>query len=541
MKLPKKTSYLIFLAIGLLNLLLRWPRATHESGVDSFVWHGLATSIASTGNALFVLNPLSYLGLYPLSHPSGSLFWSSGFSLASGLPLEWSIYVLNLVVALIGMLGGFMLAREFWDNDAFCLLVALLFSTAPEFVISLIWQMPTRIMFTALIPFFLWALVRTHRTGMLRYLAIAVLALLLMMSFHRLTVLMVIVVIAYVLTYLLLVTARVIRLRFPAFLLSPDWRRRVPYLALGVFFLIVVLVFLATDVLQEYSEGRFGSGDAPPTQLLNLSVSLMRSAGLLLPLVLVGVVAVSRRRNKDLREPLILIILLCLIPTLLLRQYTGYYTIPFTSLFIGFGVLAVLLRTRRKRLRMAAAAGVVTFLLASTVMIVDYDLSVGTTLSPETYGTALYVNDRVAGSILANDGLHGARLSAIAGAAYLPVGGATTPFQSPELLVFGFESPGDLNIVQVPLVELTVESDSPFVLVGVHAELDWALMYNHNVSEIPRAYDKYNVTHLYEVKGFYEGYYAYGNFYRDRFLSITTHDFRYKIFESTEETLWYLG
>src|SRR2546430_6336974 len=43
--LPKRVPLMLLAALACLNFLLRYPSTSHELGVDSFVWHGMATSL----------------------------------------------------------------------------------------------------------------------------------------------------------------------------------------------------------------------------------------------------------------------------------------------------------------------------------------------------------------------------------------------------------------------------------------------------------------------------------------------------------------
>src|SRR6266571_5295892 len=194
----RRVSYSLLLAICLISLLLRYPRSEHEFGVDSFVWHGLVTSLNINHAALWILNPLSYFGLYPLAQPSGSVFLLSGFSQTGDVSEEAAILVLDMVVGILGVLGAFLLGREFSPKPGFGLLLSLVLTCTPEFIGSLIWQVPTRILFTALIPYLLWGMIRFTRVPSIRGVFLVGISLALMMSFHRLAVLMALVALASV-------------------------------------------------------------------------------------------------------------------------------------------------------------------------------------------------------------------------------------------------------------------------------------------------------------------------------------------------------
>src|SRR5207247_9365505 len=83
-----------------------------------------------------------------------------------------------------------------------------------------------------------------------------------------------------------------------------------------------------------------------------------------------------------------------------------------------------------------------------------YVLGVEVDRTPEiastTYYTSLY--GKMMGTpytIISNERLTGVQFASISGGRILPVGGAATSFQSPELLAFGFFSGDDVNGVLV--------------------------------------------------------------------------------------------
>ena len=142
---PREVTFALLLSILALTLAFRYPVSEHEAGSDSFVFHGLAQTIVDSKYAPWLINPLSIFGLYPLSHPSGPILAVALTTELGGIPAEGSILVLDFLSAVLGTLGAFLMAREVKPDDRFALLVAFLFSTAPRFVSSLEWQVPTRL------------------------------------------------------------------------------------------------------------------------------------------------------------------------------------------------------------------------------------------------------------------------------------------------------------------------------------------------------------------------------------------------------------
>src|SRR5881296_1410059 len=318
---PREVTFALLLSILALTLAFRYPVGEHEAGADSFVFHGLAQTIVDSKYAPWLINPLSIFGLYPLSHPSRS------------------ILVLDFLSAGLGTLGGVLMAREVKPDDRFALLVAFLFSTAPRFVSSLEWQVPTRSLFTAVVPIFVWALLRLRRRSDPIHVAVLATVLLVMMSAHRLAVMMAIVIAAYIVASIFVVSLRILRTTYSGIFLQRRLRKAIRLGSWSVVAIVMVYTLVFSGVLGEYNQGQLVEGSTPIGSLENLGISLARTIGLLLPFVLLGVVAVSRARAPDVREPWLVAVLVGILPTLGLRQYTGWYLVPFAAVFIGLGIL----------------------------------------------------------------------------------------------------------------------------------------------------------------------------------------------------------
>lgn len=541
MRLSKRTTVALLLFLLSLNLIIRYPRTPHELGFDGFVYHGMTRTIVESGHARWIIHPLSYLGLYPLSHPSGSLFVVGALSSIASTPIEASILVFDEVLVAVGLLGAFMMAMEIRRDEPLGLLVAAFFSLSPRLVTGLLWELPTRTLFAVLVPLLTWLLLVWNRTRGVQWIGLLVVVLVLMMSAHRLTVLMAAVLVAFIFTAILLVMIRTLRIKYASRVLGRRFRRTANVVVFLLFLSLSVGMVVLAGVLGSYETGRVGQGPAFYTPLVNLAVSLARSVGFLVVLVPLGVLAVYRVRMKGFKEAFLLMVLLVLIPTLTLRQYTGYYIVAFAAIFIGMGVVWAIRYVRRTELKLAIGAGTLAVVLLSSVIVLDFDLSLQPYLHDHTYVHGLYVRHQTDGTVVANDGALGSGLFLVSGHPYLPVGGTTTSFQSPELLIFGFVNRSSLRIVQVPLSDLTVESDSPFYLQGVQAEADWAEILNRHPDSIPDDILRtYRPTYLAENWRMNGGYEAYGRIYASPFI-LTAHINSWKIFEVKGQTLWYLG
>ena len=96
----------------------------NEGRGDSFIMHQLAESMVNNGYAKWILNPLSYFGLYPLSYPTAyPALLASTISLL-GLDGYYGVLFLNLFFTVFLAAIVFMFARCFGKNDDSLAIVA---------------------------------------------------------------------------------------------------------------------------------------------------------------------------------------------------------------------------------------------------------------------------------------------------------------------------------------------------------------------------------------------------------------------------------
>ncbi len=542
LKLEHRTTIAALVALMALNLALRYPQTEHELGVDSFFIHNLATNIANDGFAEWILNPLSMFGWYPLSYPSGGPFLLAASSGLAGVSIETAILLLSLAFGALGVLTSFVMAREFRDDRAFCLSVAFIYSFAPRFLAFTLWSASMRSLFMVLLPVFVWMVLRTHRQPRPSNFIIMIGLFFLLAAVHRLAALLAVVLIASIVAVVILVVLRVIRLSIPKIVLARPFRKLSRYLVSFAFIGVAGGIIFGTDILESYSVGEFAQGPSREVQLLNLAVSLARSVGISLVFAIGGIFVMLRSPNKTIREPFLLVSFLGLTPTLFLRQYTGFYILPFIAIFAGLCLLA-LFKLRRPRARRVVLAASFALMFAFSSAVLDYEIENSTVLAPATYSTALYVS-HAGGScrLIANDGLMGIRIAAISGCPVIPVGGAGTTFQSPELLAFHFYSPSEVEqrTIRVPFQDLTIESDSPWVALSIQAELEWVNILQAPYTEGGAVATRYNPT-LYVESRYFEGvFFAYGNRYPSAFAS-SAHTGAYKLYEANMESIWYVA
>ncbi len=544
MNFPKHSNYMLILFLVTLSILLRFPSTPHSVGVDAFVMQGLTNQIVADGHAAWIIHPLSYFGLFPLSYPSGGIFLPASLDILSGYSSEISILALSLLMGIIGVLGAYLLAREFLKDDLFAFVVAFAFCLAPKFILNTTWETPTRGGFMAFTPIFLFMLLRAHRDPSRRNIALVIIVLLTLATFHRLAILMLIVILAYLFTSIFLLLVRIAKLKAPTLFLRPRTREGIRRLSfVGLFVLAVGLLF-GTGVLDEYEYGRILHSDTELGETLNLGISITRSAGVMTPFLLFGTFAFVSMRNKTLREFLIIFVVLGIIPTLYLRRYTGFYLPIFIAILAGMGVYYLFSIQRNRKIATALLLSTLIGSLALTSFLLEYESETVDHMTIEEYGIGLYARMYLDGTILGNTGVPSSRISAISGLPSFPIGGATVPGSGPEQLAYGFVNPNEIVVTQVALDELTINSDSPFEAPDVpNAEGQfWVIHRNQSLPDdglFPdEVIEHHNVIYALEDKRFAGSFYAEKRSYHSTYLTTLVRENAYRYYESSGYCIW---
>jgi len=155
---PVKQSGLILL--GLFTLLLRYPITPSPTGTDNFYYISMTKAIISHGQVFWAEEVLSLYGLFPGTSPLGATLLASAVTTVTGLSIYDYIIIHSIFLSLISTFGFFMLSGELTDNYRSRWFAALCFSLAPRFLTFSLWRFSLRFTFIALLPFFIWLLLR---------------------------------------------------------------------------------------------------------------------------------------------------------------------------------------------------------------------------------------------------------------------------------------------------------------------------------------------------------------------------------------------
>ncbi len=544
-RLGPRSTLAILGALCVGSLLLRYP-GEHELGVDSFTIHALAQAVVTQGAALWIASPLSYFGWYPVSYPSGGPFLLSSVSLLGQLPVEASILLFSLLLGLLGILGAFVLAREFRRETSFALSVALLYGFAPRFLDFTLWTASTRNLFMAILPIFVWSLVRLNRKAKPADLVVTIVTFVMLAAAHRLVVLALVIVAAFFVAYILNTAYHLLRIQRPSAVLRAAKLGLTKWAGLTAALVVGLGLLAGTHALDEYSSGELASGTSAMVELFNLGISITRSVGLALPLAVVGLVYATRQKGGMIQQVFVVVSLIGFIPTLVLRQYTGFYILPFLAIIGAYGFFGIwrMLR-RRPRLARATVGVVVVGSVVLSSWILGYEITANPPASSETYALSLYVARlNPSGTVVCNDALTASRVAAYANGRVLPSSGSTLGSPGPEVLAQGYYSWSEVSagLTSISLQNITTDADSFWTVRGVDPVSDYATLMNSPVGNFPQTLAaRYHPTYYLEARGTSGSYIGLGGVVYPSALGRSLSSSAYVTFDDGVETLWWIG
>jgi hypothetical protein len=541
MKFPKRVNFLLLSFLFTLNVALRYPIVQHEIGVDSFVIHILSNSINQYHYGKWILHPLSYIGLYPLSYPSAYPYLAAGVSTGTGIDVEGSIFIISIVLGLIGVFGIYFLAREIKNDDLICFIAALAFSLSPLFIRMTYWQASTRNLFIALAPACILLLLKTKGFTINRINILFIFLLLTVGTSHRLGVFMIFILIAYLVSVILYALYKQL---IPYVAKSSSVRRSFRFI--GPFFIILIFLVLLSMLLsgnnplqgaaglEVYEETAIFTGSSVPILIINLFVSLFGRIGLMLVFGLIGFAYLIWKKNKGLYDVFFIVSLIFIFPTIGMRIYYSYFFLVFFSILAGLVFLHIYKLFKKRKFIVLAI--LIVALIASVgfydFMSNHWGMSRGS-MSGVQYDGALYTKYKTDNTYITNDGLIAARAGAISGKSCLPIGGATMHWWGPEQLIYDFISEDDFQVVPIPLQQISIGADALYQAKGVgNVEQDWTKIHGTHCNDVSGGLVlKYRIQYSLANKKWGYGYWAYGRTYYSRFLTSLDEE-RYKIYDN---------
>jgi len=363
---PRKTVLLLLLAIILASLVVRYPLVEHERyNTDSYFIHTLSNNIVREGQAAWTFSPLSYVGYFPFSYPSGFPFVLAEMSILTGLNIDVCILLADTMLATLFCLAVFCLSREFIHRAEFALLASLFAALAPRFVDTTYWDGSARGMEVVLITLLVFAIFRASFSRSNLFLVVSALIGVACFTVHHMAILLILFGAGYVLTVL---TARYLPVVFRS--RGRKWATVVA-LALGLGATLVSLNYFGVlgNSVESIGENGFFEIRSPLVAILvNLAVSYTHQIGLVLVLSAFGVVAFLRAPRLRVREVFPIVILIAFVPVMGSSLYVSMLLTPFVAI-LGANWVLGLCRSKRIRSRTFAAAIAILIVFSLTFTV----------------------------------------------------------------------------------------------------------------------------------------------------------------------------
>lgn len=544
MKLTKRANYLLIIGfLVILNVAFRFPITPHEIGGDSFQMHGMANFISANGYAKWIMHPFSFFGLYPFSYPSAGIFYLSSTSQCTGIDTEHAILLISILLGVLGAFTTYLMAKEILNDDFFAFATAFVFSTTRIFGGFTLWTYSQRGFFLALLPLFIWSLLRlsnSEQKGKLKYIMFALILFIMLGATHHVVFFIPVVLIAYFITILF----NGIKQKFE----SPFIAKKIIPPAFFALFIALFLTQFAgfsfyNQAYHGFQRGYFFQAEFY-TILLNLGIRYAMQIGVLIILMPIGVVSLVFKSNKRLPEIFLLILLLCFAPFLMDCRYVGLFLTPVYSVFISLGLIAIPKAISKvkvaEKIIIPILLTVLLFsaFLPSFVVVEEKPTPSGYTgyMTERTYNAGLFMKNYGNGSTISNAGFLALRMRAISGA---------LTFEDPDKYDFS-------TLKRLPLsVILSKNLDMPYVIQDCYfSHVNYYGSLHRNVVMSKRSDNAlvmkvligdnihYAVTNDYYPTKWHNS--GSGKFEDSPFL-VSVQKKKYKVYGDSLESIWYLG
>jgi len=512
---------ILFSLLIALNLVLRTPFFSHEYGSDSFVIHILGNSISEFGCAQWWINKLAIVGLYPYSECSAVPFVLSGISQTTGIDMEHVILLFCIFLGLLNVFAAYIMAGEIIDDDLFKFLVAFGLSTSPAILNYLTWTITMRAPFIALLPLFVYILLKC-RTYKLRYGFLTLILSTLLFLTHHLAYFLIPVFIGYFIV--------VISYKLKSHVKSIKIPEKYITFALIIAFLVMFAIPFQTGRLIIDVGSRY-------VAVNNLFLSnLPRYIGVLGIFAIGGVIYLLFRPNKSFGEWSLLFIMLFLTPFLYVQTYMKWFIPCFIFPFVGIGLINALKTDERKKKYAILVVIILLLLSVSFSGFYQHWRTKGGSvylfegyMKETTYTTGLWVKENIDnGSLISNDIMLGLRVFAVSEVPLFT--GADTIDQ-----VYGF---GDVNELELEKKSITEEDywlNGPYRIRSGESEI-----YRQEILRNYEYYErsKYNFTHVIEDKRLH-GLFTYHGVQPSKFL-YHIYDKKDCIYDNGNINIWIL-
>jgi hypothetical protein len=372
MKFTEKTKYQLLVLLVILNIILRLPVTPHGLQQDSFSMQARANFISSNGFADWILNPLSFFGLYPFSYPSGIAFFISEISQCTGIGMEWTVWLAAAFFGVLGVFTSYLMAKEINNDFLFAFAVAVVYSTSRLFICWTNWNCAGRGPFVALLPLFIWVILRYHnqKGNKLIYSLLALSMLITLGAIHHMIIFIPLILTVFGICSFLYIISKKINIQ----------KLITPKISIVLFFtLFLPLLLLPFTSLGFYHSlesfigghraGYFFHGSTPYHILLNMGAEYAMAVGISIVLAPIGLFSLLLKKQKTFSDAFLVSCMLCIVPFLADPVYIMIFILFIFSLLVGFGLIEMLkMLNKIKQVKNIAPIIMVLILLFSVLL-----------------------------------------------------------------------------------------------------------------------------------------------------------------------------
>lgn len=347
--MPKSTVILFIIAIILLSFALKYPAGGSEGGIDSFVHHSTAQSIVDNGYIHSSRSILSMFGMYPLSLNGGVHVLMASFSSITSSNIFYLMTPFSFIQSIVAILGMFIAAREFKKDVRFALLVSFIYTCTTRFTLYTNHQVGTRGLFLTIVPFFLWALFHFLDDRNTKNFAFVLLFAFITFVAHRMG-----------LYILMMVFFLSIALVLHKLILPIVWSNRNKNLLFNIFLAVTVVAiilftFVFLDILPihrvwERTPEDFIIGDGFVSYIVALAYNYAKYVGIFSVFIPLGFILLLFKDKRNIKETVLLLIIIPFFFIVGGFLYLAPVMFGFFSFFIGYSIIFIMDRTKRKKL-----------------------------------------------------------------------------------------------------------------------------------------------------------------------------------------------
>ena len=150
-QIERDEKHLLLPGIWVLLIIL-FPY-TYFTGIDTYKWQDVASSVRMEGSLAWVIHPLSLLGFTPRSYPSAYPIQLATIQMVGSLGIEYGFYIASVFTALLASASAYCLGKVCFKNTT-AISFALLYVMSPVCIRYTHWA-TGRGLFLALFPAFL--------------------------------------------------------------------------------------------------------------------------------------------------------------------------------------------------------------------------------------------------------------------------------------------------------------------------------------------------------------------------------------------------